>query len=127
MTTGKKTSMRLRRYELIEKIRRFMYRVEIGGSLVRHPDDHISDAAVVDFSLGFLMSTFLNPDALIISKSKHLKKVEDLVNQHVPYLSQLTGEQRRDYLEQLVCSQAIFAPFDRDESSLPSVPPGRDN
>ena len=32
MTTGKKTSMRLRRYELIEKIRRFMYRVEIGGS-----------------------------------------------------------------------------------------------
>ena len=113
MATSKKVTLRLHRMDLVEKIRTAMELIEIPG-YVRNPEARIGTAAVVDFALSIMAHLYLNPDNLTINRHTFLKKIEILVNENVPFLEKMSPQERRDFIELTVASEAEFSPFSKD-------------
>ena len=101
MAASKKVTLRLHRMDLVEQIRTAMEKIEIPGYL-RNPSAKIGTSAVVDFALSIMANLYLNPANLTINRHTFLKKLETLVNAHVPLLEKMSKEERRDYLEMMV-------------------------
>ena len=113
MAASKKVTLRLHRMDLVEQIRTAMEKIEIPGYL-RNPSAKIGASAVVDFALSIMANLYLNPANLTINRHTFLKKLETLVNAHVPLLEKMSKEERRDYLEMMVAQEAEFSPFSHD-------------
>ena len=113
MALSTKVTLRLHRMDLVEKIRTAMEQIEIPG-YVRNPDAAIGTAAVVDFALSIVAHLYLDSDNLTINRHTFLKKVEKLVNDNVPFLKKMSAQERRDFIEMTVASEAEFSPFSKD-------------
>ena len=125
MSVSTKVTLRLHRMDLVEKIRTAMEQIEIPG-YVRNPEARIGTAAVVDFALSIMAHLYLNPDNLTINRHTFLKKIEILVNENVPFLEKMSPQERRDFIELTVASEAEFSPFSKDARlrNMPTAGPG---
>ena len=125
MARATKVTLRLHRMDLVEKIREAMEQIEIPG-YVRNPEARIGTAAVVDFALSIMAHLYLNRDNLTINRHTFLKKIEILVNENVPFLEKMSPQERRDFIELTVASEAEFSPFSKDARlrNMPTKGPG---
>ena len=118
-------AVRLQCADLIANLREVMRHVRIPG-FVRNPEAKISDSVVIDFAL-IVADQTMSPDSLLISRSRFLDKLEELVNEQMQVLKAMTPEQKRGYLELLVASQAKISAYDLDAPLRAAPTPKSEN
>ena len=126
MTAATKVTLLLHRMDLVEKIKKSMEQIEIPG-YIRNPKAKIGTSAVVDFALAIMAHLYLNPENMTINRHTFLEKVEKLVNENIPMLEKMSQQERRDFIELTVASQAEFSPFSKDAQLRNMPTKGRGN